>query len=162
MEIERKWIVDPAEVPDEALAAGGEEIDQGYLAVEPEGVEVRLRRRDGSCRLTVKGAGGLSREEWEVGLDPAQFDALWPATQGRRLQKIRRLLELPTPPPIELDTYSGALDGLVVAEVEFTDEDAARAFEPPGWFGREVTGERAYRNQALAVAPAPPGAAGEG
>ncbi len=39
----------------------------------------------------------------------------------------------------------------VVAEVEFDDEDAARAFTPPPWFGREVTGERGYANRSLSV-----------
>jgi CYTH domain-containing protein len=46
--------------------------------------------------------------------------------------------------------YEEALAGLLVAEVEFPSEDAARAFRPPAWFGREVTGNPAYLNQTLA------------
>jgi len=34
--------------------------------------------------------------------------------------------------------------------VEFGSEDEARAFAPPSWFGREVTGEAGWSNSALA------------
>ena len=35
--------------------------------------------------------------------------------------------------------------------MEFPSEDASRAFEPPSWFGRELTDDPRYRNRALAV-----------
>ena len=144
-EIERKWLVqDP---PAAALAVEGDEIAQGYLAIAQDGTEVRVRRRAGRCFLTVKSAGGLVRGEREVELSPEQFEALWPATEGRRVEKVRRVLD----GRIELDVYSGSLSGLIVAEVEFDDADAAAGFDPPDWFGREVTGENAYKNQRLAV-----------
>ncbi len=38
-----------------------------------------------------------------------------------------------------------------MAEVEFADEDAAAQFDPPGWFGREVTGKMEYLNETLAT-----------
>ena len=50
----------------------------------------------------------------------------------------------------EVDEYAGALDGLVVAEVEFADEETARGFEPPAWFGRELTDDWRYANRSLA------------
>ena len=50
----------------------------------------------------------------------------------------------------------GVLDGLVVAEVEFIDEESSRAFDPPAWFGREVTDEVAYGNANLSERDAPP------
>ena len=56
---------------------------------------------------------------------------------------------------IEVDIYSGALTGLSVAEVEFATEDAADAFEPPAWFGREVTDDPRFKNQRLASEGAP-------
>ena len=52
---------------------------------------------------------------------------------------------------IELDVYAGSLSGLQVAEVEFGDEDAARRFRPPAWFGREVTDDDRFKNRSLAV-----------
>ena len=83
-------------------------------------------------------------------LDGEDFDELWPLTEGRRLRKRRHLIphgEL----EIELDVYEGDLDGLVVAETEFASEEEARAFEPPGWIGEEVTGDERYLNETLAT-----------
>jgi adenylate cyclase len=104
----------------------------------------------------VKRGSGLSRQEEEIKLEPAQFEALWPLTEGRRLRKRRHSLghgEL----TIEVDVYEGELSGLVVAEVEFPSEEDARRFEPPDWFDREVTGDEAYLNESLAVYGVPDG-----
>jgi CYTH domain-containing protein len=148
-EIERKWLVE--EPPAEALAVPGDEIAQGYLAITEDGTEVRLRHRGDRCFLTVKSAGGLVRGEREVEITSQQFEALWPATDGRRLEKVRRVLDGGDGARIELDVYGGALSGLIVAEVEFADADAGARFDSPAWFGREVTGDPAYKNQRLAV-----------
>src|SRR5690606_32633554 len=51
----------------------------------------------------------------------------------------------------EIDVFHGDNAGLVVAEVELDDVDAA--FERPGWLGREVTDEERYYNVALAQHP---------
>ena len=52
---------------------------------------------------------------------------------------------------IELDVFSGAHDGLVLAEVEFESTEALEAFEPPEWFGPEVTDDGRYTNAGLAL-----------
>lgn len=150
MEIERKWLVrDP---PEEALRTSGEAILQGYLAIAADGSEVRLRRRGRRCSLTVKSGEGMARAEVEIELNDEQFGVLWPMTQTRRLEKTRRLLDGGGEGVmIELDQYSGELDGLLVAEVEFESEAAARRFCAPAWFGPEVTDEVAFRNRCLAV-----------
>jgi CYTH domain-containing protein len=46
-----------------------------------------------------------------------------------------------------------------VAEVEFESEAAADEFEPPDWFGPEVTDDPRYANRALAVDGVPGGTA---
>ncbi len=51
---------------------------------------------------------------------------------------------------IEIDVYHGCNQGLIVAEVEFPNHASRRKFKPPGWFGREVTGEKRYSNVRLA------------
>ena len=149
-EIERKWLV--AQVPADAQRVPGERIDQGYLTDTEFGAEVRLRRRGDRRFLTVKSGAGLQRGELEVELTEQQFDVLWPGTQGRRLEKTRRVI--PTGSAglnVELDEYSGELSGLWVAEVEFPDEPAARAFTAPAWFGPDVTDRAAYKNRSLAL-----------
>jgi CYTH domain-containing protein len=149
VEIERKFLVDAP--PDGLERHPRSAIEQGYLAVEPGGVEVRVRRRDGKAVLTVKGGIGRTRSEEEVVIDAEAFGRLWPLTDGRRVEKVRHLIPAGDGLTVELDIYTGDLAGLVVAEVEFPDEAAADAFAAPPWFGAEVTDDQRYKNHRLAV-----------
>jgi len=56
---------------------------------------------------------------------------------------------------IELDVFGGSLDGLIMAEVEFRSAEELAAFEPPDWFGRDVTDDNRYTNAALALSGLP-------
>jgi adenylate cyclase len=150
-EIERKFIVD--ELPAGLEGTPRTRIEQGYLAVDDDGTEVRVRRRGEENVLTIKSGTGRNRAEEELAIDAARFDRLWRLTEGRRIEKTRHMVG--EDPAIELDVYAGALEGLRVAEVEFPDDAAADAFEPPAWFGREVTDDPGYKNRALARDGAP-------
>ncbi len=147
-EIERKFLVKA--LPPEFDQTPGAAIEQGYLALEPSGRQVRLRKKGETLLLTAKGGNnGFSRAELEVELTPAQFETLWPLTAGRRLRKKRH--DLPwREHTVEIDVYGGINQGLVVAEVEFATEEEARRFAPPAWLGRDVSGEAAYGNPNLA------------
>lgn len=152
MEIERKFLLNG--VPPTVRFARGEPIRQGYLALDGD-TEVRIRISSKGAVLTIKAGRGGVRVEEEIALEEGQGQALWELTEGRRVQKTRRRVRLADPAAdgelvVEVDEYSGELDGLVVAEVEFPDEEAARAFEPPAWFGRELTGDPRYANRTLA------------
>ena len=149
MEIERKFLV--PDLPADLDTYDASDVRQGYLAVEDDGTEVRVRDRDGAATLTVKKGRGGVRSEAEIEIGSGEFDRLWPLTDGRRVEKRRHLIPAGDGLTIELDVYSGALDGLVTAEVEFADEAASREFEPPGWFGRELTGDGRFSNQRLAI-----------
>jgi CYTH domain-containing protein/CHAD domain-containing protein len=157
-EIERKFVLEA--MPAEVAGAPGTAIEQGYLAVDGD-AEVRLRREGERRRLTVKRGHGESRGEIEVELASDPFDDLWPLTAGRRLRKTRHRVPLGEGLVAEVDRYEGELEGLVVAEVEFPSEEAARRFRPPPWFGREATGDPAFANQNLAHEGAPLDRAGE-
>lgn len=147
-EIERKFLVKC--LPHDLKRWRHFIIDQGYLATEPAGRQVRLRKTGSATSLTFKVGRGSHREEREIRLTPKQFEALWPGTAGRRLRKIR--YEIPCDSVmIEIDTYRGRHAGLVVAEVEFANMASCRRFKPPWWFGREVTGEKRYSNVRLAL-----------
>ncbi len=115
-----------------------------------------MRRRAGDATLTVKSGGGRSRVEEELAIEPERFERLWPLTEGRRIEKTRHLVPGPDGHVIEVDVYTGALAGLVVAEVEFAGEADADAFVLPDWLGREVTDDKRYKNQQLALDGAPP------
>ncbi len=52
---------------------------------------------------------------------------------------------------IEMDVFEGAYEGLILAEVEFPTKEAALAFTPPSWFGRDVTFTGEYQNSRLAL-----------
>lgn len=148
-EIERKFLL--KRLPDRLADYPHEEIEQGYLAVERGGVQVRLRKKGNVRTLAFKRGNKSVREEREIRLSAEQFEALWPATVDRRLTKIR--YDVPYGERlIEVDVYTGRHDGVVVAEVEFPDEESCRDFVPPDWFGDDVTGKSRYSNIVMAFA----------
>jgi CYTH domain-containing protein len=153
VEIERKFLI--SAIPAELGAHPSVVVTQGYLTAGDGDSEVRLRRAGERLWLTAKRGDGMVRGEYEVGLSAEQFDVLWPATAGRRLEKTRYAIPFERQ-TIELDVYSGGLSGLVVAEVEFPSVEAARDFAAPGWFGREITDDQRYKNRRLAVEGVPP------
>ena len=146
IEIERKFLVSSPPIPLRPPAP----IRQGYVTVGSDGCEVRLRRKGDRFFQTIKRGSGLSRQETEVELTPEQFDTLWPQTEGRRVVKDR--YEIPyRGRVIELDVFHGALEGLIVAEVEFDTVDDSKTFMAPDWFGKEVTEDPGYKNRSLAL-----------
>jgi adenylate cyclase len=151
-EIERKFRV--ARVP--TGLGDGASLRQAYVAVEGD-VEVRVRSDGTHHVLTVKGGAGLERDEVEVAIQPAAFADLWRLAGDRQLEKTRHRVELDGL-TAELDLYGGALAGLAVVEVEFASRQEAEAFDPPDWFGAELTGAAGWSNAALARHGAPPDA----
>ena len=55
---------------------------QGYLAIDPAGAEVRVRRKDDETLMTVKIGIGLVRGEEEFAIDADRFERLWALTDG--------------------------------------------------------------------------------
>ncbi|MFN4153819.1 MAG: CYTH domain-containing protein [Paracoccaceae bacterium] len=152
VEIERKFLA--AALPDlQSLTAV--EVRQGYLTSETDTVEIRLRQKGQASFMTLKSGSGLLRTEYEIPLDPSQFDTFWPATEGRRIEKTRYLGALDGHTVFELDVFHGTLAPLIVVEVEFTSVAAARDFTPPAWFGDDVTEDARFKNKALATAGNP-------
>jgi CYTH domain-containing protein/CHAD domain-containing protein len=152
VERERTYLV--TDLPD--LPGSGTGIRQGYLAVDGT-VAVRVRDAGAGGRtLTIKGGLGARRTEVEWPVDDDRFEALWELTVGRRLAKTRYRIEIPGA-TAELDLFDGALTGLVVVEVEFDDDEQMQAFQPPPWFGLEVTDDDRYTNASLALNGAPAG-----
>jgi CYTH domain-containing protein len=155
VETELKFLVD--EIPEEVDLENTPHVvlRQGYVVVSSDGAETRIRSFDNErFELTVKSAGTVQRTEQTIKLPKDMFEVLWAQTAGMRVEKTR--YKIPHGKlTIELDIYEGQLTGLMTAEVEFTgrQEDAevkAMTFEPPTWFGRDVTKDRRYKNQNLA------------
>ena len=152
VERERKFLV--GSVPSDLDLSDHVDIRQGYLVTDAHDEHASVRVRDAGregCTLTVKaGHHSAERTELEWRISREQFDAAWAHTTGRRITKRRHRIRSGEH-VIELDVFGGDLDGLVIAEVEFPGTAALDAFEPPLWFGREVTDDSRYANAALAV-----------
>lgn len=142
MEIERKFLI--KELPDLGQYKYVE-IEQGYLSTSPV---VRIRRKNDAYILTYKGSGLMAREEIEAALTKEAYEHLLEKIDGYPITKRRYLIPL-DPYTIELDVFSGHMEGLVMAEVEFPTEEEANSFTPPEWFGEDVTNDRRYHNSNM-------------
>ena len=118
--------------------------------MQEDGTEVRLRQKGEDRYLTVKSGSGMTRSESEVEIDEGQFALLWGATENKRIGKTRYSLphEMGT---LLVDEYHGKLDGFFSAEMEFSSEEESNKFVPPEWLGEEVTEDKRYKNQNLAL-----------
>ena len=150
VERERKWLVRGA--PE--LRGAGSSLRQGYLTTG--GVSVRIREADGDeCTLTIKSGSGAVRTELEWPIETNEFTAMWPLTGDRRIEKVRHRIEVDGGLVAELDVFGGDLEGFELVEVEFDDDESMASFEPPDWFGREVTDDDRFSNASLALHGAP-------
>jgi len=147
VEIERKFLV-----RDTAMLAGqrGEYLSQGYLSHTPEAT-VRVRIAGERAFLTVKGRNqGARRAEFEYPVPVEDARALLALCPAGHIEKTR--YRLPVAEFVwEVDVFHGDNDGLIVAEVELPDEQAALTL--PGWAGEEVTDDPRYFNSALSQRP---------
>ena len=90
-----------------------------------------------------------------MALTAEEYRSLLARAQGTVITKRRYLIPYEGY-TIELDVFDAPLESLVLAEVEFSTETEAVAFEPPAWFGRDVTEEPAFTNAALSRAMSAP------
>jgi len=147
-EIERKFL--PASDIWRDVAAPGMAIFQGYL-LTGEGTSVRIRTRDDEAFLTIKGPSvGMARPEFEYSIPLEDARAMLPLCGYGAVEKTRYLVEVDRW-TWEIDVFSGANEGLVLAEVELTSETEQPTI--PEWIGQEVTGDHRYFNGYLATRP---------
>ena len=145
MEIERRWLVNGWPQLESSTVIF---MDQGYFATRPA---VRVRREaleGGPCQYIVcfKGKGTLVREEIELSVTAEQYQALAGLLTGPMIQKEQHRYPLPGGLTLEVNQVDKDLDtGFFYAEVEFPDEEAARAWNPPAelaaYLSRETTGQ---------------------
>lgn len=144
MEIERKYLVKV--LPENLSSYKHHKIEQGYLCTAPV---VRIRREDDTYYLTYKSGGMMIREEYNLPLTAESYTHLRAKTDGILISKTRYLIPLNEKLTVELDIFDQPYEGLFLAEVEFSTEEAANSFVPPAWFGEDVTFSRAYHNSTL-------------
>lgn len=144
MEIERKYLI--SDIPFDLQTYPCHKIEQGYLSTEPV---IRIRRDNEDYILTYKSKGMMVREEYNLPLTKEAYEHLKEKIDGRLITKKRYVIPLKDSLVIELDLFSGDLAPLMLAEVEFPDEETANHFVAPTWFGEDVTFSSSYHNSTL-------------
>lgn len=146
-EIERKYLVDTALwTPRDQ----GTRYTQGYLSSAKERT-VRVRREGERAVLTVKGpTRGVVRAEFEYAIPLADAEAMFDLCEKPLIEKVRHE-EQHGGRTWEIDVFAGDNAGLVVAEVELSDE--TDAVETPTWAIREVSDDPRYYNANLIANP---------
>ena len=144
VEIERKFLVKNASWQDDADA--GVLCRQGYLVASPK-LTVRVRLMGGHGFLTIKGVNkGICRSEYEYPIPLEEAEELLNSCSCS-VEKRRYRIEVEQHLWV-LDVFSGANEGLVLAEVELTHEE--ESFVHPNWLGDEVSTDTRYSNARLA------------
>jgi adenylate cyclase len=146
LEIERKFLVTGRDWQ----SATGIQFSQGYLSKDKNRT-VRVRVAGHQGFLTIKGATiGATRAEFEYEIPVADAESLLTMCEGPIIKKVRYNIDYKGF-TWEVDEFHGENVGLVVAEIELSDEN--QAFEKPSWIGEEVTYDPRYFNSNLAQQP---------
>ena len=148
IEIERKFLVEGDAW--KSYADEGLECKQGYLTTEP-GNTIRVRIMGDQAYLTIKGVtSGITRTEFEYEIPVPDAAKMLELCKDAMVEKMRYFIEHGGM-AWELDVFSGANEGLVVAEIELESED--QEFDLPDWAGKEVSSDPRYYNACLARHP---------
>ncbi len=149
-EIERKFLVLNEDF--KSFATHQKNIAQGYLNTHPSRT-VRVRIANEKAFLTIKGKGndsGTTRFEWEKEIPVSEAQSLLLLCEKGVIKKTR--FEIPAGNHVfEVDEFYGENQGLVVAEIELSDEN--EPFDKPSWLGKEVTNDSRYYNAYLSKNP---------
>ena len=124
---------------------------QGYIATQGSAT-VRVRIAGDKGYLTIKGPSvGCSRSEFEylIPLEDAQ-DMLQTLCEYPLIEKTRYKVDWGGL-VWEIDEFDGSNKGLIVAEVELSDEN--QLIELPTWIGEEVSDDPRYFNSNLVRHP---------
>lgn len=148
MEIEKKFLI--TQLPEDLTRYDVWEIEQCYLCTSPT---IRIRRKNDSYILTYKNhvpteASLCVADEKELPLTAEAFEHLKEKCDGRPIIKTRYRIPYQQW-IIELDVFHEDYEGFYLAEVEFSSLEESKTFQPPVWFGREVSGDYHYSNSYL-------------
>lgn len=153
-EIERKFLL----VDDswQAQADDGVPMRQGYLSTSLPAQDVkssiRIRIAGEQANLNIKSATlGITRQEYEYAIPLADANELLDTlADGPIIEKTRYHVQHGKH-TWEIDVFTGDNQGLVVAEIELSDEQ--ENFERASWLGEEVSDDPRYYNVCLVKHP---------
>jgi len=149
IEIERKYLVNK-EKWNKITKTEKQFIRQGYLLTDPHKT-IRVRLTDTLGFITIKGLSqGATRAEFEYEIPKLDAMQLLDMFAIADLIKIRYKVKFKNK-IWEVDEFSGDNLGLIVAEIELSNEN--EQFELPDWVEQDVTEEKKYYNSNLSVNP---------
>ncbi len=148
IEIERKFLITGS---DWQQGPQPSQYRQGYIFAEEKGV-VRVRIIDQKGYLAIKSAPvGLKRHEYEYEIPFSDANAMLDGLcENYIVEKMRYKLKY-SDHIWEIDKFTGCNEGLIIAEIELSDEN--ESFERPPWIGKEVTQDPKYHNSNLSKKP---------
>lgn len=145
MEIERKFLVDKVEW-EKVEKPNPKKIVQAYILNSPEKT-VRARIKGSKGFLTIKGATvGISRNEFEYEIPVEEAEEMIRLFAEKTISKDRYEIKVGNH-LWEIDEFHGNLEGLILAEIELSDEN--EAFEQPIWATEDVSTDVNYYNSKL-------------
>ena len=97
---------------------------------------MRIRKSNDNYYLTYKSKGLLAREEYNLPLTKEAYEHLKPKADGIVISKIRYVIPEKDGLSIELDVFKAPYEGLLLAEVEFPNEESAHAYQRLSGLGR--------------------------
>ena len=145
IEIERKFLVKDT-IHEVIALIRPHQIIQAYL-VNEESKSVRVRIMDEKAFLTIKSDMiGITRKEYEYEIPVIEALSLIKSFGLKSLKKKRYKLKFRSK-TWEIDVFEGALQGLILAEIELDSED--EKFDVPEWVDEEVTFKPEFLNASL-------------
>lgn len=125
-------------------------LKQGYLNSTKERT-VRIRIAGEQAFLTIKGpVTGVTRAEYEYEIPISDGLSMINLCEQPLIEKTRHYVSIGDH-LWEIDVFTGANEGLTVAEIELTAE--GEAFIRPDWLGEEVSSDARYYNSSLIRCP---------
>ncbi len=147
IEIERKFVVSQGKWKP---SSQGIKIIQGYLSVNLVST-IRIRIAGEKAFLTIKGKTvGIKRTELEYEIPEKEGYILLKMCQGGLVEKTRYKEKIGNL-IWEVDVFEGLNKGLVIAEVELSDEN--EKVEIPEWVEKEVSDDKRFFNSYLSSKP---------
>ncbi|KQP00053.1 hypothetical protein [Methylorubrum extorquens] len=152
MSVVRRFLVAPSLVRLLRKERGGSRVTEGYFAPQAGRTSfVRLQGTNCFLVLMTGSEGAMAEERTEV--PRAHGDALLDVCQGRAVYE-RTTVSLGGSVEALVDRYVRP-SGLDIVSLVFSDASAAQGFTPPVWFGAEVTTDKAYDGQSIAITGVP-------
>lgn len=160
-EIERKYAVNS--LPKDLKIEKAVNIEQAFI-YRDENTHIRIRKiqetypnNNTKYIYTVKTKGDIQyNNKYDIGkkyeieneIEKEEYEKLKPRKISNIINKTRIVIPIQENLKVEIDVYKDYLEGLLTAEVEFSNEEEARNFQEPNWFGEEL-GHKELSNRKL-------------